>query len=76
MSGGVITINGNIACIKYDLVCGRGVDALCTDYKKAPTRDNIYLIEIKGRKLFDALGNIKKTLGEGSQYKLWPCIKA
>ncbi|GAB6948063.1 hypothetical protein JCM16161A_21930 [Vulcanisaeta sp. JCM 16161] len=58
----VITINGNIACIKYDLVCGKGVDALCTDYTKAPTSDNIYLVEIKGKNLTNAIENIEKTL--------------
>lgn len=58
----MLTISGNIACIKYDIICGKGVDALCTDYTKAPTSDNIYLIEIKGKKLLNAIKNIEKTL--------------
>ncbi|WP_054854434.1 hypothetical protein [Vulcanisaeta distributa] len=58
----VITINGNIACVKYDLICGKGVDALCTDHTRAPTSDNIYLVEIKGKNLLNAIKNIEKTL--------------
>ncbi|MGC8544245.1 MAG: hypothetical protein ACP5NQ_09910, partial [Vulcanisaeta sp.] len=59
----VVSVNGGIVCIKYDLICGRGVDALCTDYTKAPTRDNINLVEVKGKKLLNALMNIERTLG-------------